>query len=1356
MAWETAMLVLCALLVLSVAVSADNWWDGKWRYRTIVERPTPYRDGARRPVEVAADLPRLLREAGVAGEFDPASVRVVERGPEGEARVVPHVLRTEYDARRRREQSYLAWWAQARVGERGRYEIYFDTTDRGMPPAPEGEVPPENLLINPSFEEEREGLPAGWTHNGKGVVSLARFAHTTGQRSLKIEMGPDTPEQQRGEVVISQMVDVAQYAGQEVVFEADLMATRGIHGTPVTIEIQQFRADGSRILDYAVQPRWLTVELAQGHLVQFSERGCFNPQVARANVVIRLRPYCGPADDGRQPSDEERTYEVYVDRLVLRPGERWPWPGANEERFVEGALQAAPLNRAVDFTGVRRLQFAGASQGTLTAGTFNPDANADHWGCQAGTLEMWIKPHWSSGDGEERQIFYAKSYMHHLHSRLRQLANGDLEFTIADADGVYHTIAGPGGLQAETWHHLAVTWDYPRAQLQLFVDGVRVAAEGPGAREWPWTLDPRDPRRDKGRGISDSDRRSMPMQATLGGDDGYRRPVDAVIDEFRISSIARYQRNFDPPRTELAADEHTRALFHFENECDGTHYGDDQFVEGYFCHELPPVREAAVLEVLEGADVRRHEVVVNPPGDPELYARNRAEAVMQVRRPLVPLPDPRFIEQRQRIVEATVSGQTAPLQVRVEGDLPPVMLWESYERGEGAGQTTTLTPRWRANDNVVPFTAEDLRATLAQGIEDDPQKAIAIFRYLLQTTNYFDAPYCESHRDRLRKRVSYRLIKDLNIYPFDQCGPLNHVARKLFLECGISSNDCPGTHHQFEQAFFHGSLRLFDLSPRKFWLDRDNETIASLRDIYRDPWLKVRDGENIMAYIPGPVRGASFGSALLPHRIDLPLRPGERVSIGWHNEGRWSELGGERERIPLAKIPPHFGNGAIVFQPTGPGEATALDNLRIESPGQIRAEDALTDAALTYRLVCPYLLSAATLRARYRAESEDAVRVWLSFDEGANWKQVWRSSAREGALALDLSDEVMARYDYWLKLELAGGSMAQLSDLQIRTVFVNSALSLPGTLRLGDNTLSFVAGPATEPVTARLAWVERYRSDLGVALNGIGYYNMDDQNYRHLFVCAPGGTTTVTVTLFGRPFQGEVALQGLAPDWVVAPNQQVTLGAGEASATAHFPVRAVGASAGDIVPFEVVVREGERERRLWAQLLVAAAALVSEAEAAQASGEVACTEDPALSGGAVMTFTGTGELAFSANAPAAGKYALWVRTRRDEGASTALGLTVDGQRRDLRLTAMIGFSDWDNPDAAHAKMFAHYGEAFGHWNWYRVPDVELTAGPHRLALTCSAGAQVDAVLLVPQTPELDRATMNLMHNWNFAPWYAAP
>ena len=291
-----------------------------------------------------------------------------------------------------------------------------------------------------------------------------------------------------------------------------------------------------------------------------------------------------------------------------------------------------------------------------------------------------------------------------------------------------------------------------------------------------------------------------------------------------------------------------------------------------------------------------------------------------------------------------------------------------------------------------------------------------------------------------------------------------------------------------------------------------------------------------------------------------------------------------------------------------------------------------------------------------------------------------------------------------------------------------------------------------EPVVARLAWVERYRSDLGVAPGGISYYNMDDENHRNLFVCPPDGTVPVIVTLSGRAFAGEVALEGFPESWVTGGAQRVTLADAQAEATAEFRVTARGAAEGEIVPFEVVVREGGRERREWAQLFVAGAALVSEAEAGEADGEVARTEDVAMSGGAVMTFTGTGELSFDAQAPAAGKYALWIRTRRDEGADTHMTLDVDGRKRDLRLIAMIGFSDWTNPRYAHAKMFAHYGEAFGHWNWYRVPDVELTAGAHRIALTCRAGAQVDAVLVVPENPAVDRATMNLFHNWNFAPW----
>ena len=40
---------------------------------------------------------------------------------------------------------------------------------------------------------------------------------------------------------------------------------------------------------------------------------------------------------------------------------------------------------------------------------------------------------------------------------------------------------------------------------------------------------------------------------------------------------------------------------------------------------------------------------------------------------------------------------------------------DAYERAEGASGETTLVPRWRANENVVPFSAdvERLRGELA-------------------------------------------------------------------------------------------------------------------------------------------------------------------------------------------------------------------------------------------------------------------------------------------------------------------------------------------------------------------------------------------------------------------------------------------------------------------------------------------------------------------------------------------------------------------------------------------------------------------------------------------------------------------
>ena len=60
-------------------------------------------------------------------------------------------------------------------------------------------------------------------------------------------------------------------------------------------------------------------------------------------------------------------------------------------------------------------------------------------------------------------------------------------------------------------------------------------------------------------------------------------------------------------------------------------------------------------------------------------------------------------------------------------------------------------------------------------------------------------------------------------------------------------------------------------------------------------------------------------------------------------------------------------------------------------------------------------------------------------------------------------------------------------------------------------------------------------------------------------------------------------------------------------------------------------------------------------------------------------------------------------------------LAIDAaSSRPLRVTQMIGFEDWTDPGQAHTKRF--HTEQYDHWAWYRIPDVSLTPGKHRLTL----------------------------------------
>ena len=230
---------------------------------------------------------------------------------------------------------------------------------------------------------------------------------------------------------------------------------------------------------------------------------------------------------------------------------------AAEAKYCEGIMQ-----KGIDLTDYAL---------KIPSVTLSEEGIFKHINPEQGTIEFWVKPHFSLPTGKnERYTLFFWGHSSNLNSI--NLSMFWVIFKTIIISGSYKPhvldvrfdkpLEELKKWQAEKWHHIAFTWNCndanERSKMELFIDGKSVG---------------KGPQKDKSFIKFRKGDFPIYIGAARSTDSSPEKinlsPANAVIDELRISDTIRYSENFIPSKKEFVPDKDTKALFHFNGEKNG-------------------------------------------------------------------------------------------------------------------------------------------------------------------------------------------------------------------------------------------------------------------------------------------------------------------------------------------------------------------------------------------------------------------------------------------------------------------------------------------------------------------------------------------------------------------------------------------------------------------------------------------------------------------------------------------------------------------------------------------------------------------------------------------------------------------
>jgi hypothetical protein len=252
------------------------------------------------------------------------------------------------------------------------------------------------------------------------------------------------------------------------------------------------------------------------------------------------------------------------------------------------------------------------------------------------------------------------------------------------------------------------------------------------------------------------------------------------------------------------------------------------------------------------------------------------------------------------------------------------------------------------------------------------------------------------------------------------------------------------------------------------------------------------------------------------HRALCSLRPGESfireagnrgLHVNMQSDPNWDGLKArapENDLVYLNDFFPGYHGGVVAngthrYAPNLSAGDLALgtevfDNLVSGGSPTLRVKNASRPGTAIVPMVSPYVYLGGRLRIRATGESAgDHLTVSISTNNARSFAEVFSGAIeRPTDKTIDLTEHILRRYAYWLRIELAAG--AGLNALEVENDFQHAPRTLPW-LGKGKNTITVAADGdrmiATRSISCRITSDPSFAKNETSTTMGVVFDNVD-------------------------------------------------------------------------------------------------------------------------------------------------------------------------------------------------------------------------------------------------------------------------